>query len=176
MSYLDDAPAAINPKCPVPPGPFWASNTESEGKTRNLAAALSFSSENEREGRRDGASRGGRERRVLRPILCRAQGEVRTRVPRVRVQARWQAPLRKQLQLQERHHDPQGGLALSRRPPRVPTHYRWQRGTSSSSLYVLWIFWQIRVLLGPVDSHHSFFFLIVLPLKMEMLLMSFRLL
>ena len=38
-------------------------------------------------------------------------GEIRPRVPGVRVSTRWKAEVRKQLELQERHDDPERRLA-----------------------------------------------------------------
>lgn len=46
----------------------------------------------------------------LHTLLRRSQGQVRARVFGIRVPARWQASLREQLQLQERHDDPQRGI------------------------------------------------------------------
>ncbi len=45
------------------------------------------------------------EQRFLSPLLRRSQGQVRSRVSRVRVPAWRQASICQQLQLQERHHD-----------------------------------------------------------------------
>ncbi len=66
---------------------------------------------------------GGRGWGVLRAVLCRAQGEIRARVSGVRVQAGWEAQVRQQLQLQERHYDQERGFPHPGRSSRVSSHY-----------------------------------------------------
>ena len=89
-----------------------------------------FSSWRKAEQRREESFKNGERRGegwILLAILRGPQGQVRARVSGVRVQTRWQAPLREQLQLQKRHHHPQGGLPQPCRFAWVPPYHRRER-------------------------------------------------
>lgn len=79
---------------------------------------------------------------------CRPQGEVRARVHGVRILQQRQAEVRQQLQLQERHHDPEGGDCepggARRSPPNYPGGGHHCVSVEFTFLYAIYVITSIR--------------------------------
>lgn len=100
-------------------------------RPRSCWCLCSRSREGKRGKEENGRSRWRAARWVLSPILRRAQGKIRPRVSGIRVSAGRKAPIRQQLQLQERYDDPKGSLPHPCCPQGVPKNHCRERGLYS---------------------------------------------